>query len=85
MVSTAYNLQEALFPLMQKLGRHMRGERIAGYKRLVSVVSDALEVGPERADRLVASLLSNGLVGFEADPDTGGAADRGTWRIGPCL
>ncbi len=101
MAGTSYNLQEVLSPLMQKFGRHMPAGRAEGYQRLVSVVSEALEVDRGRAEQLVTSLLSSGLVGFDAASAPVGARSpasshrpgsyvgaesaRGVWRIGPSL
>ena len=65
MVRCAYNLQEALSPLMQKFGWNLRSGRTEGIDRMIAAVSESLEVDRGIARHLVLSLASSGLIDFE--------------------
>lgn len=67
MVQSAYNPQEVLSPLMQRFGRHLHGERVECLNRMVSVVSEALDVDATYARSLVRALVSAGLIDFERE------------------
>lgn len=65
MVQCAYNLQEALSPLLQRFGWHLQGDRSEGLQKMVAAIGEALEIDEDKARHLVASLASCGLLDFE--------------------
>ncbi len=76
MVQAGYNPQEVLSPLMQRFGRSLRCSRAEGFGRMVTAVSEALEVNRTTARRLVQSLASGGLIDFECASSAGRYGER---------